>query len=204
MRLCSYVVRQDTGFAPNPFGRYCTLAACTPNHQGLRLHSGDWLVGHERISRGNKLIYAMNVSEVLNFNTYFFDSRFEYKKPRRAGDWQAQCGDNIYHREDNVWRQEWSPFHNRRQDLQQDTCHPQVFIAEEFFYFGESAPPIPSQFSEIIRKRQGCRCSYPSALASSFVEWLQNTYQPGMHGLPRDRREREKAEFIPFKTRWAM
>jgi hypothetical protein len=139
MRLCSYVVREDTGFAPNPFGRYCTLAACTPNHQGLRLHTGDWLVGHEPISRGTKLVYAMKVSEIPNFNTYFNDSRFEYKKPYPAGNWQARCGDNIYHRAGNVWRQEWSPFHNRPQDLEQDTRHPQVFVAEEFYYFGENA-----------------------------------------------------------------
>jgi hypothetical protein len=189
MRLCSYVVRQDTGFAPNPFGQYCTLAACTPNHQGLRLHSGDWLLGRERINRGNKLVYAMKVSEVLNLNTYFNDSRFEYKKPYPAGNWQAQCGDNIYHRAGNVWKQEWSPFHNRPQHRQQDTRHPQVFVAEEFFYFGESAPAIPPRFSEIIRRSQGCRCSYPSALASSFVEWLRITYSTGMHGLPRDRKQ---------------
>ena len=33
VRLCSYVVKYDTGFAPNPFWGFCTLAACTPNHQ---------------------------------------------------------------------------------------------------------------------------------------------------------------------------
>lgn len=41
MRLCSYTVVHGTGFAPNPFGRYCTLAACTPNHQGIKLSQGD-------------------------------------------------------------------------------------------------------------------------------------------------------------------
>jgi hypothetical protein len=67
------------------------------------------MVGNEPSSRGSKLVYAMQVSEVLDFDAYFFDSRFEYKKPRPGGDWQTQCGDNIYHREDDVWRQEWSP-----------------------------------------------------------------------------------------------
>src|SRR5215212_4254586 len=70
-RLCSYVVPRDTGFAPNPVGQFCTLAACTPNHQGLKLRAGDWIVGTEPSSRESKLVYAMQVSEVLDFDTYF-------------------------------------------------------------------------------------------------------------------------------------
>jgi hypothetical protein len=195
-RLCSYVVPQDTGFAPNPVGQFCTLAACTPNHQGVRLRAGDWIVGTEPSSRGNKLVYAMQVSEVLNFDTYFVDGRFEYKKPRPVSDWRIRCGDNIYHREGGVWRQEWSPFHNQPWQLQQDTRHPRVFVAEEYFYFGENATPIPSQFSDIIWKRQGCRCSYPTALVDSFVEWLRYTYPPGTHGLPRDREQTDDERLI--------
>ena len=202
MRLCSYVVREDTGFAPNPFGRYCTLSACTPNHQGVRIQRGDWIVGHEPVSRGNKLVYAMKVSEVTDFDDYYWDSRFEYKKPRQGGDWRSQCGDNIYHLQRCEWQQEWSPFHNEVQ-FRQDTKYPRVFIAEEFYYFGENAPPIPTQFSEIIRKSQGCRCSYPSALLSSFLEWLQNTYSPGMHGLPRDRSKPGNGVLIPLKPKRA-
>ena len=29
-RLYSYVLRKDTGFAPNPYSGYCTLACCKP------------------------------------------------------------------------------------------------------------------------------------------------------------------------------
>ena len=32
MKICTYTMTSDTGFAPNPFYGYCTLAACTPNH----------------------------------------------------------------------------------------------------------------------------------------------------------------------------
>jgi hypothetical protein len=120
IRLCSYIVRQDTGFAPNPFGRYCTLSACTPNHQGIRLQRGDWIVGHEPLSRRNKVVYAMKLSEVINFDDYFSGIRFEYKKPRRGGEWRTQREDNIYHRERGEWKQEWSPFHKKEQ-FRQDT-----------------------------------------------------------------------------------
>jgi hypothetical protein len=81
MRLCSYIVVYDYGFAPNPFGGYCTLAARTPNHQDVQLCRGDWLIGHATAARGRGLIYAMQVSEVRGFDDYFNDPRFE---PRRS------------------------------------------------------------------------------------------------------------------------
>jgi len=166
------------------------------------MQRGDWIVGHEPVSRGNKLVYAMKISEVIDFDDYFSDIRFEYKKPRRGGDWLTQCGDNIYHRERGEWKQEWSPFHKKDQ-FRQDTKYPKAFIAEEFFYFGENAPPIPSQFSEIICRSQGCRCSYSPALVRAFLEWLQNTYPPGMHGFPRDREQPGNGGLIPLKAKRA-
>src|SRR5205823_10069139 len=99
MRLCSYVVVGDTGFAPNPFHGYCTLAACTPNHQGLRLEKGDWLLGHDSAKRGQGLVYAMKVSEVLDFDAYYRDTRFQAKIPRFDKTWREACGDNIYYRD---------------------------------------------------------------------------------------------------------
>jgi hypothetical protein len=44
MRLFSYVVARDYGFAPNPFHRHCTLATCKP---GIRARAavGDWVIG---------------------------------------------------------------------------------------------------------------------------------------------------------------
>src|SRR5438132_14058913 len=100
MRVCSYVVVYDKGFSPNPFGGFCTLAACTPNHQGLRLGQGDWLLGHGSAARGNRLIYAMRIADVLDFDDYYRDRRFAAKKPQHGG-WRERCGDNIYFRDES-------------------------------------------------------------------------------------------------------
>jgi len=190
MRLCTYVVVHDTGFAPNPFGGYCTLAACTPNRQGLKLRLGDWLVGHSTIARGQRLVYAMRISEVLDFDDYYHDPRFASKKPVLSGTWREACGDNIYYRgEDGSWRQAPSRYHTTAEYLQRDTRRPRVFISESFYYFGENAPPIPAEFTGLIRDRQGCQCDYPAELTQSFVRWLECTYEVGVHGDPRDRRE---------------
>jgi hypothetical protein len=62
MRLCAYTIVYDTGFAPNPLGGYGALAACTPNHQGLRFFRGDWLAGDATANRGHGLLSAMEVS----------------------------------------------------------------------------------------------------------------------------------------------
>ena len=78
MKLYSYVVARDFGFAPNPFFGFCTLATCKPK---IREHAsvGDWVVGtgaKVRYGYSGRLIYAMQVSEVLDFNTYWSDPRF--------------------------------------------------------------------------------------------------------------------------------
>lgn len=187
MRLCSYVVVHDKGFAPNPFGDFCTLAACTPNHQGLRLCPGDWLLGNSSVATGSRLIYAMRIREALDFDIYYRDPWFAAKKAR-PGTWRQRCGDNIYFRErDGRWAQALAFFHTRPTDLEKDTRHPRVFISDHFFYFGENAPNIPDRYSGLVRTRQGCCCSHDSATVHSFIAWLERTYRVGVHGNPRDR-----------------
>jgi hypothetical protein len=65
MRLCSHVIKHDTGLAPNPFHGYCTSAPCTPSHGKAKLEKGDWLIGNSPSKEGNKLVYAMRISQVL-------------------------------------------------------------------------------------------------------------------------------------------
>ena len=187
MRLCSYTVVDDNGFAPNPFEGYCTLAACTPNHQGIKLSEGDWLVGHTAAKRAHMLIYAMQLSEpTLDFDTYYNDPRFKGKKPRFDLTWRQACGNNIYHRTSNGGRAQDENLFHPPTYLVKDTKHPRVFISTHFYYFGANAPIIPEQFSELIRDRQGCKCEYSEQVVAAFVEWLQTNFSPGVHGEPFD------------------
>lgn len=59
MKLYTYIVTHDTGFAPNPFGEYCTLANCTPNHMGIRADADDWICGFSGKADGHRLVYAL-------------------------------------------------------------------------------------------------------------------------------------------------
>jgi hypothetical protein len=69
LRLYSYKVARDFGFAPNPFYGLCTLATCKPNIRKAA-QVGDWVVGTG--SKPNRLegrlVFAMEVSETLAFD----------------------------------------------------------------------------------------------------------------------------------------
>lgn len=188
MTLCSYVIRVDTGFAPNPFWGYCTLAACTPNHMGVRLGSGDWIMATSPASQGSRLVYAMRVSEKLGLDHYFHDPRFIQKKPNLSEDWPAMHGDNMYFRQPSgEWGRLPSLHHLEPGLFEKDTRHAIVYVSDYFFYFGASAVPVPGEFRSLVWPRQGCKRFRDDPTAHRFVEWLITAYTPGYNGEPRHR-----------------
>ena len=93
-RIHSYVVRYDSGFAPNPFYGHCTLVTCKP---GIRRSAevGDWVIGSgsnaRGVGRGGHLVYGMRVTEVMTLDEYALNPRFESKKPFRNGSRKQSC-----------------------------------------------------------------------------------------------------------------
>ena len=136
-----YKVDHDLGQNPNPFGDYCTLAYCKGGmrdaiqkyvakqqfkNPDLSVRDmGIWVIGIAGARLGKerreKLLYAMQVTEVLTFEEYWADSRFEYKtrvlSERESSEiinghknnyafWRNNknrlvCGDNIRDEEDS-------------------------------------------------------------------------------------------------------
>jgi len=94
MKLYSYIVAIDSGFAPNPFFGYCTLACCKPVIRRT-IDIGDWIVGLSPKAKGNKVIYAMQVDEILKSYSEYY-KRFENKRPDYTKDKVYERGDNIY------------------------------------------------------------------------------------------------------------
>jgi hypothetical protein len=187
MRLCSFVVRNDIGLAPNPFHGYCTVAITTPNQMGLRAQPGDWLMGTQPVHKGEKLIFAMEISEIMSLHDYYQDPRFEQKKPVKDGNQIERVGDNMYYQDENgEWQQHPTRHHTSRYERTQDTKHPSVFIAEHFYYLGENAVELPVEFQPMIRRRHGCKCAHEPELVQDFLKWLAETYEPGVHGDPGD------------------
>lgn len=99
-----YKLDHDTGMNPNPFGDYCTLAYCmhmmrekiakdvaaqkSVNPKLSIADMGIWVIGiagkkldFNGSKRYGRIVYAMQVTEVLTFDEYWRDPRFVTKRP---------------------------------------------------------------------------------------------------------------------------
>jgi len=82
MKLSAYIITVDAGFAPNPFGHYCTLACCKPTIR-RNAKKDDIIVGtaSAHSPKPGHLVYAMRVKCVLPYQNYWSDSKFASRKP---------------------------------------------------------------------------------------------------------------------------
>jgi len=186
MKLCSYIVRSDAGLAPNPFWGHCSLAVCTPNHQGSRLSVGDWIAGFLSKARGYRFLYAMEISEILDLDAYYWDKRFEEKKPDLRGSWKERCGDNFYSRgPDGEWIQHRNRFHLSENLKKQDTKYARAFLARRYWYRGRKAEAVPGQYAPLIGGR-GARVNHDPQLVSGFCAWVARQFETGVADVPND------------------
>jgi hypothetical protein len=178
------VITNDTGLAPNPYWGTCTLAVCTPNHQGIRLQPGDWIAGFLNKARNYRIVYAMQVDERIHLNDYFYDPRFEAKKPDLKGSWMQRCGDNFYSQSGaGVWMQHRNRFHIGEGYLKKDTRRPYAFVGKRFCYFGAKGTPPAERFLSLVGGR-GVR-RHDNGLAREFLAWVADQ-QVGIHADPND------------------
>jgi Nucleotide modification associated domain 2 len=196
LRLYSYVIRRDFGFAPNPFYDFCTLATCKPKIRKVAAID-DWIIGTGSMRYGlhAHLVFAMRVTEDTPFDGYWNDSRFVHKRPNLSGSMKQWFGDNIYHRNQRTgyWIQENS-HHSRktgapyRRNIKNDTKTDRVLISSDFVYFGGSAPKIPGRFRreghELWKNGQGHKSKFSPLYIDSVVEWLRSLDSWGLVGDP--------------------
>jgi hypothetical protein len=173
MKLYSYVVEHDTGHAPNPYSRTCTLCRCKFRKHPTRPRNvvelaevGDWVIGtggaDKRKSAGHgMLVYAMRVDEKLTRGHYYACPLFAEKKRK------AVQGDNERPKNDFEKREQF------------------VLISRHFYYFGASAIAIPKEAPRNLEKRgPGFRCDFAPADVRRFVEWLEKHCKRGKQGDP--------------------
>jgi putative DNA base modification enzyme with NMAD domain len=197
LRLYSYVVKRDFGFAPNPFFNVCTLATCKPEiRAGARV--GDWIVGTGSYARGagGLLVYAMQISQVLSYDEYWSDPRFLVKRPNLRGSLKQAFRDNIYHHNPTTgrWVQEDSHHSHadgrpNRANLKHDTRASRVLVGFDFVYFGNSGPQIPECFrkgSLDLCARRGHHCNFSEKMVLDFVSWLRSLGARGLIADPQD------------------
>jgi hypothetical protein len=198
VKVHSYVIARDYGFAPNPFFGICTLATCKPKIR-KSADIGDWVVGTGSAGNGQtgRLVFAMKVAEALTFDEYWKQLRFRQKRPNLRGSKKQAFGDNIYHRnpENRRWLQIDS--HHSHEDgtpntgnIRTDTSVDRVLLGTEFVYWGARAPIIPKRFRDWsgidICAHRGHKNNFPLKMTTAFAEWLLDREDRGVCGLPTD------------------
>lgn len=196
MRLYSYVVARDYGFAPNPFYGVCTLATCKPRIRSAA-EIGDWVLGtgSKTRVREKRVVYAMRVTETMTFTGYWNDSRFQKKKPNLRGSKKQAFGDNIYFKNPKTgkWRQENSHHSHadgtiNRANVATDTQVDKVLVSTDFVYWGGSGPEIPKKFltygpnQESICVGRNHKINFPPGLVKEFTAWIRSLYEKGHQG----------------------
>lgn len=187
-RIYCYILRHDSGFAPNPFHGWCTLACCKP---GIRRTAGpgNWIVGISPRKHGNRLVYAMRVKESLSFKAYWRDPRFQAKRPRwDAAEIVGRCGDNCYryrgHGEYEQVRRSGHWGKDDRENLdakQHDLRGKHVLVARRFCYYGVDAIEFPFPFATPGRFT---RVNFQPAEQAELLAFLEDLPQ-GVRGKPR-------------------
>ena len=168
MRLFSYIVAHDSGFAPCVTANMCTLACCKPKIR-KNAHEGDWVLGTTPKKHGPcRLVYLMRVDSALKFADYYRDRRLR----RRA--------DNIYYPlSDGRYEQKQNPWH-KHAHKKKDTSLDRVLLSREFVYLGGKAVDIPPTYKTFVHTRQGHRVfgKRPLELEKivSFRKWA---FSPG-------------------------
>lgn len=194
--LYSYVVLRDFGFAPNPFYGFCTLATCKPQIR-KNAQVGDWIIGTGSKSskpegREGHIVYAMHVSEVMSFNEYWQDCRFQEKRPDMYASISKAFGDNIYFRDNtsNEWIQRDS-HHSYEcgkpnlKNLCHDTKIDRVLISDDFIFWGGSGPQIPAfPGIDICKRGPGHKCKFSKKLIKDCIAWLRSFNETGYCGTP--------------------
>jgi len=202
MKLFSYVVQHDTGYAPNPYFGICTLCRCKYRKPSKKQRNivelaerRHWVIGTGGADKGKspghgKLVYAMRVDEKLTREEYYADPRFAEKKPVKSGTYEQRRGDNKRPR---------TPFERREQF---------ALISRHFYYFGAKAIDIDKkQFPNLEKTGPAFRCDFDEKYISRFVKWLEKGHKTGKHGEPcvkdernSERRGRERCKSSCFES----
>lgn len=198
MTLYSFVTRWDHGFAPNPFHGWCTLATCKPRIR-KRAQVGDWVLGTGSKERGydRRVIFLMRVTEITTYDGYWRDPRFAAKRPVLNGSFKQMFGDNIYHRPtpNAPWiqadsRHSYEGAVVNEKNLRVDTGHTdKVLLSNDFVYWGEDAPTLPSLLAEFHIGRVGELWAFSDAQVAKLLRWALSDNRRGRVGDPLEWRD---------------
>ncbi|MCI0351450.1 MAG: hypothetical protein L0Z53_18665 [Acidobacteriales bacterium] len=144
MRLYSYIVAFDDGFAPCAMQGLCSLACCKPKIR-RRAQEGDWVIGTTpKKRRARRLVYMMQVNRTPSLADYYRDPKLRRRR------------DCIYRPIGRRLEQIENDAHGHA-NIRKDLSGKYVLLSPRFVYFGREAPPIPPEFHKYVARTQGHR-----------------------------------------------
>jgi Nucleotide modification associated domain 2 len=160
VKLFSYIVDHDTGYAPNPSGGFCTLVCCKfskhPKWKNIveLADRGDWIVGlggrSKKSSGHGTIVYAMRITDKISLEEYCKSARFRNRDDASSSPKQK-------------WRQ--------------------ALISKDFYYFGCNAKSLPADFFTELKVKRGFRNHFPDKFITKFVAWVRK-HRRGKNGEP--------------------
>lgn len=142
------------------------------------------------------MVYAMRVTEVMTYDEYGLDPRFESKKPYRNGSRKQSCGDNIYFRlAGGVDWQQRDSFHScpdgslNPDHVARDTGVNRVLISNDFVYFGGEGPEFSNELHDqkgrpLCKTGRGLIAFDDIELVNNFEHWIRSLAVTGYQGAP--------------------
>lgn len=197
IRLFSYKMTHDNGFAPNPFQGFMTLANCKPYFRKYK-KVNDWIAGftskklNNEIQGEEKLVYLMKVTRKVTYEEYWNNPEYECKKPiNHSLILENKAGDNIYKPNKELASGfEKITFYNHLEDYLTsiDLSGQNVLISEYFYYFGGKPISIPKEFRPEVPKSQSAhgKRTYNIDTISLLLNYLESKYCMGIINLPLD------------------
>jgi hypothetical protein len=197
-KIYSYVLRIDSGAAPNPFWGLCTLTICKPVIR-RNAQVGDWVIGtgskNTTLKDGKtydfseKIVYAMKVTDKKTLKEYdeFCKANLANKIPKwKTKDWRLRVGDCIYDYSTNHEPTIREGVHNedhRQRDL--SGCY--ALLSDHFYYFGVEAIELPPELKELIKRNQGHKKIEKPDLIKEFEKWIKKFEKNKLYADPQMR-----------------
>jgi hypothetical protein len=206
LRLFSYKMTHDTGFAPNPFHGFLTLANCKPCIRKCK-NKSDWIAGFSSSQLNNdkvgeeRLVYLMKVTNKITYDEYWNNNEYECKKPKlESKHIFEKAGDNIYKPvslNKKTFEQINNKFHDESQK-EHDLSGNFVLVSNHFYYFGGSPIQIPLEVRPDIPKGQSSNgnLTHDSEIKKKFIHYIESNYTKGLINMP----DGMKSEINPAKV----
>lgn len=197
-KIYSYILKYDSGAAPNPFWGICTLTICKPQIR-LKAHIEDWIIGicsknakcnnSIHCDPSDRIIYAMKVTDIKTLNEYdrYCKTSLKGKIPDwSSGDWQRMAGDCIYDYSEELEPAIRNSVQNEN-DRQRDLSGENALLSDRFYYFGEAAEPLPENLKQLIKRGTGHKIIEEVFIISTFEKWISQFERNKIYADPQMR-----------------